>query len=181
MIQRAIQRGLDGIAITDHDKLVPQDRLRFLNDKFKPFRVFTGIEVRVTEPAGMDFLVIGLHDERLENMTDYPALLSFVRRNGGYIIWAHPYRWGTSPADIRKPPDAVEIRSSNIPPEDSGKIEALAKRWGCAAVSASDGHSTETVGRYALRFAAPVSTDEELVEQLRKGAFETWSAPDSDG
>jgi hypothetical protein len=62
MILAAVDRGLDGLVITDHDRLVPTEDLAYLNAKYAPFRVFGGIEVTT---RGEHVLVLGVQDEAL--------------------------------------------------------------------------------------------------------------------
>jgi histidinol phosphatase-like PHP family hydrolase len=200
MIQKAIGRGLDGLAITDHGKLVPAERLRELNEQFHPFRVFSGIEITLdVSKYAFDFVVIGLHDKRLEipwppwseekielllregkqvhpsdvRRFTYTDLRTFVRKRGGFLILAHPFRFGDDwPEEMdRLPPDALEIRSTNIPDSEAPHIQALAKAWDRLVIAVSDAHKSEDVGCHAIRLGIPVRSDKELVAQLRKGAF----------
>jgi histidinol phosphatase-like PHP family hydrolase len=45
MIQAALACGLDGLAFTDHHRLVSPARLEELNRAYASFRVFCGIEI----------------------------------------------------------------------------------------------------------------------------------------
>jgi histidinol phosphatase-like PHP family hydrolase len=112
-IQSAIRAGLGGIAITDHDALVPQERLRALNDRYAPFKIFTGIEVSADD---LHWGVLGIHDPALESRSwNYPALLRFVRERGGFIYLAHPFRYKpVLHVDLDAyTPDGIEIESLN--------------------------------------------------------------------
>ncbi|MBE0699700.1 MAG: PHP domain-containing protein, partial [Anaerolineaceae bacterium] len=44
-IRAAIAAGLDGIAFTDHHRLVGCDRLEVLRKHYAPFKIYTGIEI----------------------------------------------------------------------------------------------------------------------------------------
>jgi predicted metal-dependent phosphoesterase TrpH len=81
-ISTAIDRGLDGLAITDHDRLVPQAHIALLNRKYAPFRVFGGVEISLQE--GEHALVLSVHAPVLERtMWAYPELHALVREHGG--------------------------------------------------------------------------------------------------
>jgi histidinol phosphatase-like PHP family hydrolase len=54
MIQAGIDRGLDGLIITDHDCLLEPHSRDELNKLFSPFKIFTGSEISV----GMDHVLI---------------------------------------------------------------------------------------------------------------------------
>ncbi|ERJ13411.1 PHP domain-containing protein [Haloplasma contractile] len=149
-IEAAIGYGLDGIVITDHDKLVPKEHLKELNDKYAPFKVFGGVEV-TTVPNGDHVLVIGVTDDALETEEwTYERLYKFVKTHNGFIALCHPYRYGnTVNIDIATfVPDAIEIHSTNIGVDDTPRIETLAKRLGCKLIANSDSHHTKDTGIY---------------------------------
>lgn len=167
-IRAAIQAGLDGIAITDHEQLVPSEHLAELNRRYAPFVIFTGIEV----PAhGHHWLVLGLHDPLLEgDGWAYPDLLAYVRSMGGLIALAHPYRytpWLGVDLD-RHTPDAIEVRSSNTPANRENDIRKLASRLKMVPLVNSDAHYSGTIGKYATELPEPVKDDAGLLEALRR-------------
>jgi predicted metal-dependent phosphoesterase TrpH len=168
-IVRAARRfGLDALAFTDHDRLVPPDELAALNGEFAPFRVFSGIEIHTQEEE--DFLVFGIQDSAIENMGwSYPDLYRFVRARDGFIILAHPYRYrDTVDADVwSAPPDAVETRSTNINPITEPRIRDLVSQLGCVSTYSSDAHIAEKVGRYHVELEEPATDDRSLVRLLK--------------
>ncbi len=114
MVESAIGNGLNGIVITEHNKLTSQDIIDGLNTEYAPFRIFSGIEIRI---QGDDFLVLGLHDDILERKEwEYIELYQYVRERGGYIALAHPMRyWNGVDANVYSfRPDALELYSTNI-------------------------------------------------------------------
>lgn len=167
-IEAAIQAGLDGIAFTDHNALVPRERLQALNERYAPFKIFTGIEINAGKN---DWLVLGIHDPALERKDwNYPDLLDFVRGRGGYIILAHPFRFGPDlqvDLDVY-PPDGIEVTSSNTPADREVDIRALAARLGLVLFTNSDAHRPGTIGGYRTRLPRPVHDDGELVEVLNE-------------
>jgi len=177
LITRAIQLGLDGVALTDHNRLPPPERLAELNRKYHPFRVFTGIEISLetASESWQDFLVLGLSDSILETATwTYPKLVKWVRRNQGWLVMAHPFRYrrGMPREVIDDPPDALEMYSTNIDPASAPRIEAAARAMGCQVIGTSDAHLAEEVGYYTLVLAQPAASEAELLVQLKKGAFQ---------
>ena len=166
-ILAAIQAGLEGIAITDHDRLVPQARLRELNSHFAPFKIFTGIEVQSEDHH---WLVIGIHDQALERMGwAYPDLHRFVQERGGVIILAHPFRYKPEiKVDIEHfPPDGIEVKSTNTPTQHASDIETLAARLGITLFCNSDAHHPGAIGRFCTLLPQPAHDDGELVGTLR--------------
>lgn len=147
-IQAAIVAGLDAIAFTDHHRLVPADRLLQLNQRYAPFRIYSGIEITADAE---DWLVLGLSDPVLERWDwSYPDLASFVRRLGGFIALAHPFRY-TETIQVNLdslPPDGIEVRSVNTRGEREGEIRKIAERLHLAALQNSDAHSVTPIGRF---------------------------------
>lgn len=149
IIQAAIKRGLDGLAFTDHHRLVPPQRVAELCEKYAPFHVFNGIEIRVLR--GEDLLVVDLHDPVLEtHMWAYPELHAFVRQRRGFLALAHPFRFHDAiNVDIETyRPDGIEIHSVNMDAEDEARIRALAERLNLPFLCNSDAHRAEDIGVY---------------------------------
>lgn len=172
MIQAAIAYGLDGLAFTDHQRLVPAERLAELNRKYAPFRVFGGIELSVTE--GEDVLVLGVHDPALEAQRwTYPALFRFARERDGLLILAHPFRFHeTIRIDVEQyPPDAIEIHSANTDDCDEPQIRAIAERLHLHLLCNSDAHNTERVGIYYNALGRVPRNERELLAVLRAGQY----------
>jgi histidinol phosphatase-like PHP family hydrolase len=149
MIQAAIERGLDGLAFTDHHHLVPPQRIAELCTKYAPFSVFNGVEISTSE--GEDLLVLGLYDLLLETHPwTSPELHTFVRQRGGFLLLAHPFRfrpWINLDLESH-PPDGIEIHSTNIDSKNEDRIRALAKRLGLPLLCNSDAHLTADIGTY---------------------------------
>jgi predicted metal-dependent phosphoesterase TrpH len=176
LVRRAIRLGLDGVAFTDHNCLPPPGRLDELNREYRPFRVFTGIEISLmTSESWQDFLVLGLSDSLLETADwTYPKLLEWVRRHNGWLAMAHPFRYRREmPREVAdNPPDALEMYSTNISPASSPRIETAAREMGCQVIGTSDAHLLEEVGYYTVVLTQPANSEADLVAQLKKGAFQ---------
>ncbi len=171
-ILTAMDRGLDALAFTDHETLVPLEHLEALNRDFAPFRIFGGIEITVKEKE--DVLVLGVHDPVLECRNwAYPDLHAFVRAQGGWLAVAHPYRYRpTINLDLeRYPPDALESCSTNIALLNQPRIREVAKQLGIHVVCNSDAHRTQSLGAgYNLLKKEPAN-EADLVQILHTGAY----------
>jgi len=170
-IRAAMAAGLDAIVFTDHHRLVPLERLKELNDRYVPFRVFGGIEINTN---GEDVLVLGLHDAALESSKwAYSDLHAFVREHGGFIILAHPFRYHpqvTIEVD-RFIPDALEVRSINTPVAAEDHIREIASRLEIPVLCNSDAHSTDSLGTYYNALERTPSDEQEILALLRSGRF----------
>jgi predicted metal-dependent phosphoesterase TrpH len=169
MIRAAVCHGLDGLAFTDHWRLIPFPRVQELSASYAPFCVFGGIEIRI---AGEDLLVLGLYDALLETRKwTYPELHAFVRQQGGFLVLAHPFRYrDTINVDVEQyRPHAIELCSTNIRAEDEGRIRALAERLDLRLLGNSDAHRAKDVGLYYNVLPRTVRDDRELIAVLKNG------------
>ncbi len=166
-IQAALHAGLDGLALTDHNRLVPAAHLAELNKKYAPFRIFTGIEVDADREH---LLVIGVQDALLEKPGwHYPELRDFVHWRGGFIALAHPFRYGPEiRVDLEQfPPDGIEVKSINTPTSREEEIRSIAGRLGLALLENTDAHIEEQIGRFCNELPGTARDDKELVGILR--------------
>lgn len=171
-IRAAIDSGLDGIAFTNHHAFVPSRTLETWNDAYAPFRVYGAIEITVKE--GEDFLVFGTDDGSLESTEwEYPALHRLVRKNSGYIVLAHPFRYRQSVDAplLDFPPDGIELHSSNTPDAAEARIRKLASRIEAKLFCNSDAHSPHSIGRHYNLTKDPLPEAKDLAGFLRSGAF----------
>ncbi len=165
-IKAARAAGLDGLAFTDHHRLASTTHLAELNQKAAPFKVFTGIEITADHE---DWLVFGVNDPALESqLWDYPSLRRFVRRMGGVIILAHPYRYQPEiRADvIGLPPDGIELKSRNTPRQYEALIRGVAATLGLALLCNSDAHLRGDIGDFYNEFPGEIADDHDLVRTL---------------
>ncbi|MGD9873764.1 MAG: PHP domain-containing protein [Kiritimatiellia bacterium] len=172
MIRAAASRGLDALVFMDHHCLVPQDHLNELNAKYAPFRVFGGVEITLNEEE--DILVLGVREPRLEERNwNVADLHAFVRAHNGWMALAHPFRYkNIVNFDLTKyPPDAIEIRSSNIAAEKHKRIEELIGLSGSRTICTSDAHIANRAGLYYVELNGNPENEIDLVRMLRAGEF----------
>jgi predicted metal-dependent phosphoesterase TrpH len=171
LIRAAIAAGLDGLAFTDHDRLVPAQRLAELNRSFAPFKIFGGVEITLHDDEHI--VVLGIQDGELESRSwSYTRLWHFVRQNGGFMTLAHPFRFHDSiqvPID-RYPPDGIEVYSTNTLPENELRIREIAGRLGIKPMGNSDAHTTRHIGPYYNLLSHQPGTEAELLLALRNGS-----------
>jgi histidinol phosphatase-like PHP family hydrolase len=166
-IQAAIRAGLHGLALTDHNQLVPPKRLAELNALYAPFKIFTGIEVDADQEH---WLVIGVDDKLLERPGwRYLELRDFVHWQRGFIALAHPFRYmDRIRVDIEAyPPDGIELKSFNTPARKEAEIRAIAGRLDLVLLQNTDSHSEGQIGSYYNDLPGMAANDRELVQILR--------------
>ena len=174
LVRSAIEAGLDGIVITDHDYWWPDAELQELRDTAPELVILAGVEVTA---RGGDMLCYGITDPfKLPRGIAWPELCREVHRQGGAAIAAHPNRWGQPFEKIikeQKPElDGIEVMSNNM--DDDLRTQAaklLMKFPHFAKPGNSDSHDPATVGCCYTDFDAQIRTAADLVKAIceRKG------------
>ncbi len=155
-------KGLDGVAITDHDK--------FFDEEVGGLVVIPGIEVSTREG----------HLLGLGNVGEISAGLSvdetirIIHDRGGVAILAHPYdliRGGINPAQITEKLDGIETINSKAYPYKLSKhlAEKAARRMKVSSLGGSDSHIPETVGDAYTQIRSQSSSVDGIIDAIRKG------------
>jgi predicted metal-dependent phosphoesterase TrpH len=172
LLDRAREAGLDGVVITEHHYLWPEEELAELRSYAPDLVVLSGVEVT---GVGGDVLVYGIADAiTLPQGISWPDLLREVQRQGGATVVAHPYRWGQPLDRLLKEQelafDGLERLSNNMDQELRSRAATLHRRfphW--AGLGNSDSHAPETVGICYTEFTCEVRTNADLVAAIRSG------------
>jgi len=177
---RHAERPLHGIVLTEHRQFNAAADYRALEDKF-------GILVLKASEVETDYghvLVFGVNEEmtRRFDFADVrlPAqeLIDEVARMGGVAVPCHPGRptVGLCEHYGKKPPlenvVAVEVLNGGSRKGEDERSEELVQRFGYGAIGGSDSHLVSLIGLCATRFEAEVRTIEDLVRELKTGAYE---------
>ncbi len=170
LVKQIYRKGLEGIVITDHHFLWPQNELEALRrDAHAPdfFLILSGQEISTSDFG--DVLVYGVR-----NAIPKGKSLVKIRRDNpeAALILAHPYRNGKKPGqEVLKSDllDGVEIFSSNHSVADNTRGLRDWHRYKFTATAGTDTHGARYAGLYPTLFDHPVSTIEALAEELRKG------------
>ena len=151
-------RGLDGVALTNHDYYRHYDRSEHVES-------IPGIEITTTSG---DVLVIGpdppTHTDPGKLTPGEAADLAHDR--GCAAILAHPYREGTV-AESNAPLDAVEVNGKH--PRHRARVERLAERLDLPLVGGSDAHFPIEVGRAYTALDTDTLSPTSVVEAIEDG------------
>ena len=129
-------------------------------------------------------LVFGMH-ESVQGIIKLQDLKQMVDTAAGYIIAAHPFRgfliFNTSEIGLTvekamqrpalKMVHALEVLNGKVTERENVFAGRVAEGLGMPATGGSDAHDVGGVGRYATCFEAPVATEKELIEALKKGTY----------
>lgn len=167
VVAQARRRGLDRIAITDHDTWRAARALAAQH----PDAVLVGAEVRTRE--GVDILGLVLR-EPVPAGLPLRATCEAIRDQGGVVVVPHPFdphRGGAGPyLDAIAPLiDAVEGHNARAHPAANARARAWAAAHGRPLTAGSDAHTLGEIGRGAVRLPPFEPTRASLLAALRQG------------
>jgi len=180
-IETAKQIGLDGICFTEHDRAWKLSEIQFLREKYN-FPVFRGVEVMLQ--GGIEMLVFGLNIDFTSLLT-LSDLRKMVNASGGFMVYAHPSR-GIPESVLGDPSRAMEIMLGRIYIADVDALEGcngrnrdmlneraldMGAKDKLKSTGGSDAHTLNEIGTCVTVLSRKVSTDEELLCELRAGRF----------
>ncbi|MDE2967036.1 MAG: PHP domain-containing protein [Chloroflexota bacterium] len=173
-LERAAERGLDAVVLTEHDVLWPADRVARLSEQVG-ILVLPGIEV-TTELGHV--LVYGL-TETFPRITDSKRLHEYCRERDALMYLAHPardpgLRVSRAAMDLF---DGVEGLNGCDGPLQNQSASSRGRTRPLPPIGGSDSHALHEVGTAATEFAAEVATLEDLMAALRSGDYQPFALP----
>ncbi len=180
MAASAKSAGLDGICITEHNRMWDPQEAKSLSRKHG-LPILRGMEVTTT---GGDILVFGMEEEPTGMWT--PAdLKAKVDAAGGVAIAAHPFRgfllfgFGALKMNLD---DAVgnptfsqvhglEVCNSMATDEENDLAREVAEAMGLLRLGGSDAHRPEAVGTCVTSFEDWIEDEKGLVAAIFSGRF----------
>jgi predicted metal-dependent phosphoesterase TrpH len=174
LVEFAKRAGLDGLCITEHDRIWKADELKALSEKHE-FPLFRGMEVS-TDLGHV--LVFGL-EEYVVGSWKLSTLAEAVTEAGGFMILTHPARSVYSYANtleeyVQKALQyvhTIEVFNGGRMAPENDRVAKVAEDMRLKGTGASDAHQRMEVGRCATIFERPVSSEAELVAELHSGRF----------
>jgi predicted metal-dependent phosphoesterase TrpH len=176
LIEQAIQLGLDGICVMEHDSM----RASEIVEEFAlgtEMKVFRGVEA--TTDIG-HILVYGVTPEqweRYEGRLGIPAqeMIDCVREWGGVCIPAHPFRFNSfgvgEKIESLVGVFAVEGHNGKCDAEENRIACEVAERLNLKIIGGSDAHTLGQIGKCATVFERHVSTTDKLIDELKSGQY----------
>jgi predicted metal-dependent phosphoesterase TrpH len=169
MVRRAVEIGLDGVVITEHDELWPEKELDDLRAAAPGLVVLAGVEVSTREGH---FLAYGIQDAgEIAPWIRVADLCREMHRQGGVVVAAHPFRSRQDFDQIlrQKQPalDGLELMSGRM--DDSCRMRAARvfrpEIW--AGMASSDAHHEDHLGCCFTEFDSEIRTTRDLVRAIR--------------
>jgi predicted metal-dependent phosphoesterase TrpH len=185
LLRSARSAGLDGIVLTEHDYVWPEEELDELRAAVPDLVILSGVEVSA---RGGDVLVYGLPEPYAPPRgINWAELCRIVHRQGGVAVAAHPNRWGQPFESLLQEPgvqlDGIEVLSNNMDPDLRARAAELLKKFPyLAQLGNSDSHAPDTVGCCYPDFDCDIRNSLDLVAAIRsrKGIARVNGAPPAD-
>ena len=157
IIRTAKKRGLDGIAVTDHNTVKGGIEALKIN-RDEDFQIIIGAEMK-TEYGD----IIGLFLDKEIRTSRIEGVIEEIKSQGGLSILAHPYRQYKNPEEIADKVDLVEGFNARSRKKDNARAYGLAKKFKKPVTAGSDAHLRFEIGR------GRTIVDSEVKEALEKG------------
>jgi len=169
---RAIEVGLTGIALTEHDMWWPAAELSELRVQFPRLVIFSGIEHACSEGHFLIFLPDASQEEHAVVPRSISDLVAWVRAHAGVVIWAHPFRFSRTwfPLWVDQVElDGIEVASSNMDGRSRRLAGEVAASKGWRTLQNSDAHHKDILGQFGNTILDLLKTNEDLIRHLRGG------------
>ncbi len=163
IVSRAKQRGLDGVAITDHDKIYQGE------SNIDGVDIIAGTEITTAE----GFHLLGYFvKKRIEKGISFEKAITEIKKQGGIAVWAHPLRgrkgFGEQEEIFFSLLDGME--AGNAMDESSEREEVLKKceNFSLLKTAGSDTHADRQVGTAVLKVSGKIKR-ENFYEKVLSG------------
>lgn len=166
IVREAKRKGLDGIALTNHENPDVVKEIDKLVEKYD-FVIFPGVEYLTKDG---DIVAFGI-DKLPEEQMSAQEFIECVDRFGGTCTAAHPYRTNNRGLEDKlytvKGLTAIEGYNGSTSDYHNGLAVKAGKELGIQVIGSSDAHVVEKVGVYATLLPYKVKNVKELIEALK--------------
>jgi predicted metal-dependent phosphoesterase TrpH len=165
------QRGIDRIAITDHNSTGGARALKAL----APERVIIGEEIMTTQGEILAYYV----QETIPAGLTPDETIRRLREQGAVISVSHPFdrlRKGAWREEdllrIVEQVDAIEVFNARcLFPQDNARAAAFAAQHGLRGTAGSDGHTAPEYGRARTRLRPFADTPQDFLDALTSATY----------
>jgi predicted metal-dependent phosphoesterase TrpH len=170
LMERAAERGLDRICVTDHNEI---DVALELAERY-PDRVIVGEEVKTAERV--DIIGLYLH-ERIAKGTPARETCERIHEQGGIVYVPHPFAGGKGGGgqlldEIADLVDAVEGFNARLHDQSlNDRAVAWARARNLPLGAGSDAHTLHELGRAWVELPAFTNDAPSFIAALRKGTI----------
>jgi predicted metal-dependent phosphoesterase TrpH len=167
IIKVAIKNGLDGLAITDHNKVKGSLIAKKVAKRFKNFTIITGSEIQTQSG---DFIALGIKEDIPKNLS-LEETIEKIHDLGGIGVAPHPfgrYIFRKCVKEDGVKADAIEVFNASLTSIQNKRALQLAKNFKKPVTAGSDAHSTKEVGN------AGIICNSNPIEEILKGKIKIF-------
>jgi len=166
MVEAAIKKGIDCLAICDHD-VIGGVKETILAAQGKPILIIPGIEIKTKEGD-----ILGLNVTKvIPKNFSAKETIKRIKEAGGIAIIPHPFGWFCSfKGDLENlidNIDGLEVFNSSIFGSGNKKAIALAKKYNLPFTCGSDAHFPSFVGQCYLEIPGQNLSLEEVLKKIK--------------
>ena len=170
VLERAAERGLDGLCITDHDTIERSLAAARIAPEYGLFAI-PGVEVSTQDGHVLAFGV----ETRPEPGRSFAETIARIRERGGLAIVPHPFRrsrHGVAAATIDDHGcDGIEVHNAmGMIGVRNRQAARFARRRDLPGVAGSDAHAPRTIGRSVTEVHLDPGLEREADTALEGGA-----------
>ena len=179
VIETAIEKGIDCIAITDHNEIRGAiEAMRFGFDK--NILIIPGIEISTKSGH-----ILGINVKKaIPKGLSAERTIEEIRKQKGLAIIAHPFDWpienfiGGKEKILALRPDGIEIFNAAVFVKSSNKTALnFARKNNFVFAAGSDAHRKEFIGRGYLEISGKINSEDDLVEAIKQGRVKPGGVP----
>lgn len=164
ILEKAKQKGIDGIAITEHNNIDSYEEFKKIADSLNMF-VIKAEEVKTKQGDVLAYFI----NSKIEKGKDAKETIREIREQGGISVIAHPFHFKEYfKDDISKyDVDGIEVFNSRIPFKKNNKSALeFAEKNNKKMFAGSDCHISNGVGD------AYVEVDANTIEDFKQGIID---------
>ncbi len=166
MVKAAIKKGMNGLAITDHQTVKGSMAAKKFAKRCKDFTAVTGMEIRTL--AG-DVVALGIKEDVPDDMSLIETIEK-IHALGGIAVAAHPFAKFIVRKCVgyeAKRLDAIEVfNAGSCKAFQNRKAVEYAKKFRMAKTAGSDAHCARDVGRAGIICNA--RTQDDVLDAIMK-------------
>lgn len=168
LVKVAKARGMDGIAVTDHDSLRSWESLKGL--KIYDFLIVPGEEISTMQGH---LIALGIHEE-IKPAQHFLETIDRIHSQGGVAVAPHPFDLQEVGLGERaQHADAVEVfNSMNLDHFSNIRAKLFANYHGKTKTAGSDAHTKNMIGR-GITIVRTELDEEAFLRAIRNGRTNT--------
>jgi len=166
IVDKAIQEGIDCIAITDHGEIEGAfEAIEYA--KGKPILIIPGIEIKSKEGD-----ILGLNiKEKIPDKLSAKETIQKIKEQGGFVVIPHPFglfcKFKGNLKELIKEIDALEVLNASVFGRGNEIAQKFAKENNLPFTVGSDSHSLSLIGKCYLEIPGENLSIGEVLEKIK--------------